>query len=173
MSSEGLVHIYTGDGKGKTTAAVGLAVRAAGAGLRVMFAQFLKGQPTGEIEPLKKLGVIVIRGEAVTKFILNMNPAEIEECRRAQLGTLEAVRNGINKNDVIILDEIFGAISTGMIEMSDIVSLIEKKPRGAELVLTGRDAPARLIGLADYVSDIKAVKHPYDKGITARKGIEY
>jgi cob(I)alamin adenosyltransferase len=173
MNGEGLVQIYTGDGKGKTTAAAGLAVRAAGTGLRVLFAQFLKGRPTGEIEPLKKLGVTVIRSEDVTKFIPQMSPAELEKCRLGQHETLDAVKEGIAGSDVVILDEVFGAIAAGMIEIGDIISLIEQRPRGTEIVLTGRGAPARLVALADYVSDIKAVKHPYDKGVMARKGIEY
>jgi cob(I)alamin adenosyltransferase len=173
MNCKGLVEIYTGDGKGKTTASAGLAVRAAGGGLRVLFAQFLKGRQTGETESLKKLGVTVIRGEEVTKFIPYMMSEEKEECRRAQQAVLEAVKGAVAESDVVILDEVFGAISTGMIETDEIVSLIKNRPSGTEIVLTGRDAPAQILELADYVSEIKAVKHPYEKGVMARKGIEY
>ena len=169
----GLVHIYTGDGKGKTTAAVGLAARAAGWGLRVMFAQFLKGRPTGELEPLRKLGVDVVRGESVTKFIPYMTTAEKEECRRTQHEVLQNVKSGIKNYDVVILDEVFGAISSGMIEEDEVLSLIETKPEGTEIVMTGRGASKSFLALADYVSEIKAVKHPYDRGMGARKGIEY
>lgn len=173
MDGKGLVEIYTGDGKGKTTASVGLAVRAAGSGLRVLFAQFLKGRQTGEIEPLLRFGVHVVRSEAVTKFIPYMTPAEKEECRRAQHSVLKEAEDGLAQSDVVILDEVFGAVSTGMIGEQDVISLIKNKPAGTELVLTGRGAPESIVSLADYVSEIKAVKHPYEKGMTARRGIEF
>lgn len=173
MKGEGLIHIYTGDGKGKTTAAVGLAVRAAGSGLKVLFAQFLKGQATGETQPLKKLGVTVFRSDAVTKFIPYMTKAELDECRTAQHRIFDEAKAGIAQYDVIILDEVCSAVSTGMIDVKEVVSMMEQRPRGTEIVLTGRDAPNELVALADYVSDIKAVKHPFDRGITARQGIEY
>lgn len=173
MSKLGLVHIYTGDGKGKTTASVGLAVRAAGVGKRVLFSQFLKGRPTGELGPLKKIGVCVIRSEAVTKFIPYMTGQELFECKKNQQAVFSEVEDKINSFDVVILDEIIGAVSTGMISLEEVTGLIKERPDGTEIVLTGRDAPQELIKLADYVSEIKAVKHPYDKGISAREGIEY
>lgn len=173
MDGMGLMHIYCGDGKGKTTAAVGLAVRASGAGLKVMFVQFLKGSETGELEPLKRLGVTVVRSEGVKKFIPYMTPEELYECRREQQGCLEAAENGDGTYDLIVLDEALGAVETGMIELGELTRFAESRPKGLELVLTGRKAPPELFGLADYVSEIKAVKHPYDRGVTARRGIEY
>lgn len=173
LNKIGLVHIYTGDGKGKTTASAGLAVRAAGAGKSVLFSQFLKGRPTGELTSLKKIGVFVVRSDAVTKFIPYMNEQELKECRQSQKAVFDEVKSKIEDFDVVILDEVIGAINTGMISLEETVELIRKRPEGTEIVLTGRDAPQELIELADYVSEIKAVKHPYDKGITAREGIEY
>lgn len=173
MSKIGLVHIYTGDGKGKTTAAVGLAVRAAGVGKRVLFSQFLKGRPTGELDSLKKIGVEIVRSGAVTKFIPYMNEQELAECKKSQQAVFNEVKSKAGSFDVVILDEIIGAAGTGMISLEDAAEFVKKKPEGTELVLTGRDAPPELIALADYVSDIKAVKHPYDKGVNAREGIEY
>lgn len=173
MDREGLVHIYTGDGKGKTTAAVGLAVRAAGCGLRVVFAQFLKGRPTGELEPLRRLGVTVLRGEKVTKFVPYMTPEEREACRAAQLSTFNEAKGMAGEADLLVLDEVFGAISTGMLEENDVAGFIKDRPQGLELVLTGRGAPESIASLADYISDLRAVKHPYERGIAARRGIEY
>lgn len=173
MNREGLIHVYTGDGKGKTTAAVGLAVRAAGSGMKVLFAQFLKGQPTGEITPLERLGVTVVRSDEVKKFIPNMTPQELEECRAAQQRVLDAVKAEIGRYDLAVLDEVCAAVTTGMIDIGDVIALIENRPRGTEIVLTGRDAPQRFIELADYVSKIKPLKHPFERGIGARKGIEY
>lgn len=173
MGHEGLIHIYTGDGKGKTSAAVGLAARAAGSGLRVLFVQFLKGRATGEIESLERLGVHTVRSQQVTKFIPYMNEQERTECRMAQQECLREARNGLAVYDVVILDEAIGAAQTGMVALAELEDMLRTKPTGVELVLTGRDAPETLVELADYVSDIKAVKHPYDRGIQARKGIEY
>lgn len=173
MLERGLVHIYTGDGKGKTTAAVGICVRAAGSGLRVLFSQFLKGRPTGELEPLSKIGVEIVRGDAVTKFIPYMTDEELKKCREEQQSIFDAVCRSINDYDVVVLDEIFGAIETGMIKKSSVLTLIREKPKSTELVLTGRNAPEELTELADYLSEIKHIKHPYEKGINGRKGIEY
>lgn len=169
----GLIHVYTGGGKGKTTAAAGMCIRAAGNGMSVLFAQFLKGRPTGETAQLEKCGVFVVRSPLVTKFIPYMNESELTECRREQRLIFETVQKYAPEYNIVVLDEVFGAISTGMINKEDLIEFIKGKPSGTELVLTGRDAPEDLIALADYVSDIKQVKHPYDSGVTARKGIEY
>lgn len=169
----GLVHIYTGDGKGKTTAAVGLAVRAAGAGMRVLLVQFLKGRETAELGPLRRLGVGIVRSDEVTKFIPDMTQEEREICRAAQRRCLGAARDGMKSHDLLILDEVFGAAAAGMIGAGELETLVRGKPSRLELVLTGRDAPPELIALADYVSDIHCVRHPYDKGVKARRGIEF
>lgn len=170
--NKGLIQIYTGNGKGKTTAALGLAMRAKGAGLKVLLAQFLKGRDTGELESLRKLGIPVIRSD-VRKFIPYMNPDELEKCKTEQGRCFEDVRREAGSYDLVVLDEIFGAISTGMVDKSEAAQFVRSKPEQTEIVLTGRNAPAEFIELADYVSEIQSVKHPYDKGIGARRGIEF
>ncbi len=173
---KGLIHIYTGDGKGKTTAAVGLGIRAYGRGFKVLMVQFLKGADTGEIYTLKKLEpeFLLYRGKEIKKFTWNMNEAELKETARVQQDifnhAVDAARSG--GWDMVILDEILGAVGAGMVDKNDVIKFIEEKPDNFELVLTGRNAPAELVELADYVSEIKAVKHPMEKGIPARKGIE-
>lgn len=173
MGFKGCVHIYTGDGKGKTTASAGLAVRAAGSGMKVLFAQFLKGMPTGETEPLKKLGITVIRTDNVKKFIPYMTGEEREDCRISQKKCFEQAKNLAGSLDMLVLDEVIGAVNTGMLDLNDLLVLIKNRPENLEIVMTGREPPKVLIELADYVSEIKSVKHPYEKGIKARKGIEY
>lgn len=174
---KGLIHIYTGDGKGKTTAAIGLGVRACGHGMKVLMVQFLKSTPTGEIYCLKSLepNFRLCRGTESKKFTWQMGEEEKAHAAAEQQdmfnNAVNAARNG--ECDLLILDEILGAISSGMLDEKQLISFIENKPDGLELVLTGRNADSDLIGLADYVSEIKAVKHPAEKGIHARKGIEY
>lgn len=173
MSFKGCVHIYTGDGKGKTTAAAGLAVRAAGSGMKVLFAQFLKGTPTGEIVPLQKIGITVIRTENVKKFIPYMTEQELEECRASQMNCFNTAKRMAPEFDMLVLDEIIGAVNTGMLDLNSVTEFIKQKPENLEIVMTGREPPSGLLELADYISEIKSVKHPYDKGLKARKGIEY
>lgn len=172
MEKKGLVHIYTGDGKGKTTAALGLAVRARGAGMRVLVAQFLKGRDTAELAPLRTLGVKLLRTHT-DKFVPYMDTAERAACRQEQQTCLDRVRETAGDFDLVVLDEIFGAVATGMVEPAALTDFVRGKPPALELVLTGRDAPAELIALADYVSDIRCVRHPYDNGVSARRGIEF
>lgn len=173
---KGLVHIYTGNGKGKTSAAIGLGVRAYGRGLRVLMVQFLKGGATGEIETFKLLGprFMLKRGKEIKKFTWKMTSEELNETRKGEQQTFDFARQAIESGewDVLILDEAMGALATGMIDLKDIIDLINNKPEGLELVLTGRNAPKELVDLADYVSEINAVKHPMEKGIPAREGIE-
>lgn len=170
---KGLCHIYTGDGKGKTTAAVGLAVRAAGSGLKVFFVQFLKGRPTGEIRPLELLGIETVRSEGVVKFIPEMTPEEKAACVKAQQGCWEAAREAAGSCDLLILDEVIAAATMGMITIGELCEFIINRPEGLELVLTGRDAPPELLELADYITEMHAVRHPFENGADARRGIEY
>jgi cob(I)alamin adenosyltransferase len=172
MNEKGLVHIYTGNGKGKTTAAIGLACRAAGSGKKVMIVQFLKGSSTSELVSLKALGVKVVRGD-VKKFISNMSEQEINDCKSRQHECFKIACDDMGKFDLVVLDEIIVAVSHKMIELNSLIEMINNKPESTELVLTGRGAPEALVDLADYVSDIKCIKHPFTKGIKARKGIEY
>lgn len=173
MSGVGLVHLYTGDGKGKTTAAVGLAVRAAGSGMKVLFVQFLKGRQTGERAALKTLGVEVPEAAASDKFIPQMTPAEKARYREEQQAFLRSAAQRMPGFDLLVLDEIIPAVTTGMIELPELLRMLREKPPALEVVLTGREPPRELVELADYVSEIRAVKHPYDKGVPARRGIEF
>lgn len=177
MEKTGLVHIYTGDGKGKTTAAIGLGTRACGRGMKVLMVQFLKSSDTGEINALKKLGpdFTLKRGFNCKKFVWNMTIDELEEAAKEAKVIFEDVKSVVLRDefDLIILDELLGMLSLGFVNEADIIEMINSKSKDVELVITGRGAPEALIQNADYVSEIKAIKHPYDKGISARKGIEY
>lgn len=172
----GLIHIYTGNGKGKTTAAIGLGVRAWGRGIKVLLVQFLKGQETGELTALAQLapGFQIRRGKGVKKFVKDMNAEELAIARQSMAELLNEAQIALKEDyGLIILDEVMAAITTGLLPLNEMIALISNKPENVEIVMTGRNAPAELIELADYVSEINAIKHPYDKGIPARKGIEY
>ena len=173
----GLVHIYTGEGKGKTTAAVGLGIRACGRGKKVLMIQFLKGSQTGEMFIIEKLkpDFELYRQNELKKFTWDLNQQGLKEIKKHvgdifQYASNEAMSGN---RDMIILDEIIVAITSGFISMEEVLDFIKNKPAGLELVMTGRYAPAEMIRIADYVSEIKAVKHPYSVGITAREGIEF
>jgi len=172
MAAKGLIHIYTGDGKGKTTASVGLAVRASGAGLNVAFAQFMKGMPTSEIKQLKTLGITVVRTGTITKFVPYMTDEERAQCAEEQMAGFETAIAMAPDLDLLVLDEVISAVTTEMISEARLLDFLRNKPATLEVVLTGRDVPESIAALADYLSEIKAVKHPYEQGIPARKGIE-
>lgn len=177
MEKKGLVHIYTGDGKGKTTSAIGLGIRAFGRGFKVLLAQFLKGMDTGELHVLKNLGpnFEVYRHKNVKGFFWNMSDEQKAELKKSVREGFQHVKEEIEKDkwDMVILDEIMGTIHNQLIDTREVVELIKNKPDKLELVLTGRNAPKELIELADYVSEISAIKHPWEHGIKARKGIEF
>lgn len=173
----GLIHIYTGNGKGKTTAAIGLCIRAAGNNKRVLFSQMLKSGRTGEMEILNDMEQIrVIRPEARVKgFVWELDESEkaiMCECTEEALVFIER-EISLGKWDMVIMDEILGCIHNGFISVDRILNILKNKPDHVEIVLTGRNAPEALMEAADYVSEIMAVKHPYQKGIGARKGIEF
>jgi len=173
--SEGLVQIYTGDGKGKTTAAFGLAVRAVGHGFRVYVLQFMKGRDDcGELEGLKRL-----QPECQAEhfggqgWVTKGNPQE-EHIREAQKGFLRAQEIVLSGEwDIVILDEIINALWFELIPESEVLDLISKKPAHVELVLTGRNAAQPLIERADLVTEMVLKKHPFEQGVRARLGIEY
>jgi len=171
-----MLHIYCGDGKGKTTAALGLAVRAAGNGMNVHFVQLMKGAPTSELETLKKIPEItVLRCDRDYGFTFQMNDedkAKITSCHNRMLSeAMDSVYQ--SKTDVLILDEFFSAYNCNLLDREFASRLVFGLHDRTELILTGRDPEPQFIELADYVSEIKAVKHPYQKGISARAGIEY
>lgn len=170
----GLVHIYCGDGKGKTTAAVGLAVRAAGRGLRVVIARFLKTDDSGEVSVLKEIpGITVIPCRRTFGFFSSMDEETKREAAAYNRSLFEEAAALAGTADLLILDEIMAAVNYGMVEETAVLSFLEKRPENLEVVLTGRNPSESFLESADYVSEIVKKKHPYEKRISARKGIEY
>lgn len=172
----GLVLVFTGDGKGKTTAALGTALRAWGQGMHVLFLQFIKGSwPTGEQNAVLKLGDRFEFLQVGEGFIDFSNAESLEQQKKTAAKGLEIARQGIasNKYQLIVLDEINYALSYGLVKINDVLNLIEKKPKQLHLILTGRNAPEEIINAADLVTNMEAVKHPYNAGIPAQKGIEF
>lgn len=171
----GLIHIYCGDGKGKTTASLGLALRCAGRGGRILFAQFLKGRPTGELTFLAQIPAItVLRGKAILKFTFQMTDDEKRETKEAQTDLFHKVCAFCfdQKPDLVVCDELVGASALGLVPEEEVRRFLQEKPAKTEVVLTGRNPSQALIDLADYVSEIQKIKHPFDRGIPAREGIE-
>lgn len=171
----GLIHIYCGDGKGKTTAAVGLAVRCAGRGNKVLLVQFLKSRDSGELYSLDKLPDIeIMRGKESKKFTFQMNEEEkhalLIEHNKMFEQVLAKIKNG--GYSLLILDEVIGALNAKVFEMPKLIEFLRHKPENLEVVLTGRNPAPELVEIADYVSEMRKVKHPMDKGILAREGIE-
>lgn len=173
---KGLVQIYTGDGKGKTTAAIGQGIRSAGYGLNVVMVQFLKGGYTGELSTIDKINNFnIFRFEKERDFVWNLSKPEIEELRKEIRTGYEFIKKIVDEGsyDVLIVDEIMGAHYNKFITTDEIIYLIKNKKESMELVLTGRDVPQEVIDLADLVTEMKMIKHPFEKGIAAREGIEY
>ncbi|MDO4863628.1 MAG: cob(I)yrinic acid a,c-diamide adenosyltransferase [Ruminococcus sp.] len=170
-----MLHIYTGNGKGKTTAAVGLAVRAAGAGLRVCFCQMMKDGSSSEIAMLEKLGVTVKAAPSCCKFVSEMDSSEkaYAAAEHAQMLADLTMTLAMGNFDLVVIDEFFCALSAGLINAANAEMLLRTYSGTPELVLTGRGACEPYLGAADYVTEMTPVKHPYDKGVQARKGIEY
>ncbi|MEK6808880.1 MAG: cob(I)yrinic acid a,c-diamide adenosyltransferase [Nanoarchaeota archaeon] len=190
-SKLGLVQIYAGDGKGKTTASLGLALRAIGNGFKVYMIQFLKSGSTGELISSKKFedfkivqyGVDALKENKIqktlgdfglrddkTKFIFEPDIKEKESCEKALQDVKEIISS--KEYNIVILDEINCALDKGLIKVADVVEILKNHGK-TELILTGRDPPKEIFEYADYISIIQRVKHPWQKGIKARKGIEY
>jgi cob(I)alamin adenosyltransferase len=173
-SGKGLVQVFTGNGKGKTTAALGTILRAAGHGFRVFIVFFMKGNyDYGEFSTLAKLPNVDMASFGFRQLTdpANIKPEEIEQARLALAAAREAVLSG--NYDLVVLDEVNVALDFKLIELDEVVKLIGDKPPEVELILTGRYADTRIIKLADLVTEMVNVRHPFDKGIKARKGIEY
>jgi len=174
--SENRLHLYTGDGKGKTTAAFGLALRALGHGKRVMIAQFLKSGHSGELDGAKTFeNAFVIKAPATDKFTYQMTEEELEEEKARQKAEVYFLIDKIEeiRPETVILDELAVCTGIGLISEEDMWKLIDKALSSGETVVTGRYAPESLLEKADYVSEIVKKRHPFDKGIQARKGVEW
>ena len=174
LPKRGLVQIFTGEGKGKTTAALGTVLRALGHGQRAFIVFFMKGDyPYGEFRILSELPNVEIANFGFRHFTdrNNIKPEEIAQAKLALSTAREAMLSG--KFDLVVLDEVNVAVAWKLVELDEVVRLIKDKPKNVELILTGRYADAKLIKLADLVTEMVKIKHPYDKGIKARKGIDY
>ena len=169
----GMVQVYTGDGKGKTTAAFGVALRAAGRGLRTYVVQFMKGQEYGEVEAAEALAHLITIFQAGRRAHVNLHDPEPVDRELAERG-LDLAREVIAKgeHDVVILDEINLAVYCKLLCLEDVLSLIHTKPAAVELILTGRYAPPALLEAADLVTEMREVKHYFGRGVLSRPGID-
>ncbi len=170
----GYVQVYTGNGKGKTTAALGLALRAAGHGMRTYFGQFLKGQHYGELDAVEKLSPLIRMERFGREGFLHITEGpDDEDIRKARegLGKCRAAMLS-GRYDIVVLDEINTAVLLKVLTVEEVLALLDEKPEAVELVLTGRGAPQAVVDRADLVTEMREVKHYYDKGVKAREGIE-
>ncbi len=172
--SRGLVQVFTGDGKGKTSAAIGAAIRALGHGLKVYIAFFMKGaHPSGEFHLLSQIPSVTMASFGSGGLVdpNNIKPKERGEAERALAAAREAMLSG--DYDLVVLDEVNVAVAFGLIAVDEVLKLINEKPERVELILTGRRADTRLVQAADLVTECLKIKHPYDMGVAARGGIEF
>jgi cob(I)alamin adenosyltransferase len=177
-SRQGLTLVFTGNGKGKTTAAVGLTVRAAGNRMRVFFLQFIKGRwKSGEREILRGLpGVdLEVTGRGFTIEALRDPRIPMEDHAAAAAHGWQVAKHIVQQAeyDMVVLDELLGAIKAGLVPLDEVIELVRSKPAALHLVLTGRDAPQELVEVADLVSEVQPIKHPFERGIKAQRGIEF
>lgn len=171
---KGLVHLYTGDGKGKTTAAVGLAVRAAGRKKKVVFCQFLKNNQSGEIPVLAEIPEIeVVQDYPVSGFTFSMTQEQREKTAWEQQEKWKKAVQLSKDADLLVLDEVMAAVNGKFLPIGWVTDFLQNKPETLEVVLTGRNPPPEIASLCDYYSEIAAKAHPFQKGIPAREGIEF
>lgn len=169
-------HIYYGDGKGKTTAAIGLAVRAAGSKMKVLFVQFLKTEFSGERHILSHTeNVTLTFCPLELKFTFDMDDKEKAQAAKIFKGIFDnAITTALTeKYDMVVLDEVFEAINAHMLSESEVYEFITNAPSSMEIVMTGHNPPQKFMDCADYITEFKKIKHPYDRGITGRIGIEF
>lgn len=170
---QGLIHIYCGDGKGKTTCAFGLALRCAGNGYKVRIVQFLKGGATGELSAVQNIpNIEVLRAKQGTKFTFQMNETERIQAQKEHHMLLKQAFEKTENLRMLVLDEIMAACSAGIADETQLIFFLQNKPDGLEVVMTGRNPSNELVKLADYITEMKKIRHPYDRGIAARLGIE-
>ena len=175
MGEKGLCHLYCGDGKGKTTAAMGLALRAAGSGMQVLIVQFLKNRETGELRALSAIpNIRILRGKGGSGFSFSMSEEEKSKTRQIHQQNFDlavcAARMG--ECDLLILDEAVGACRLGLLDEKSLLDFLQNRPLGLEVVLTGRGPDEALCAAADYITEMKKIRHPFDAGVAARDGIE-
>ena len=174
--TKGLIHVYCGDGKGKTTAAAGLAVRAAGCGKNVIFAQFMKGNESGEIAAMKQIeGIEIIRNSENYGFYRQMSEEDKKEITIEHNDMLNRIMESIDRKecDMLIMDELTYPYAYHLIDMEKVERLVKNKPEKMELIITGRNPDKLFLDHADYVTEMKCIRHPYEKGIAARRGVEF
>lgn len=174
MKEKGLIHIYTGDGKGKTTAAIGLAIRARGAGLKVLVAQLFK-KDSSEAKILKEIGLKYTQYSSKHPFFKEYSKEELKKEAKQCTEFVRSVFDEVKEKgyDLVVLDEIGPALKFGLIKAEELFKSIESKPEKTELVMTGRGFPEQIINLADYMTEMRMIKHPFNMGVKARKGVEY
>lgn len=171
--TEGLIHVYTGPGKGKTTAALGLGLRAVGNNFKVHMVQYMKGRRYSEIDAIERLEQFTVSQHGRDEFVSKEHPEQID-IDMAQEGFSFAKKLiDENNHNMIILDEINVAVDFNLISLDDVLTLIEQKPESLELVLTGRYAHPEIIRHADLVTEMLEIKHPYQRGVQSRKGIDF
>lgn len=169
-----MFHIYCGDGKGKTTCAMGLAVRAAGHGRKVVVAQFLKGDNSGERVVLEGLPTVnCLPVPQTIKFVFAMDEQEKQEAREQMTGTFRQAVELARESDLLVLDELCAAVSNGMVPLEEVLNFLDSRPEGLEVVITGRNPAPELEERADYMTEMRKIKHPFDKGQDAREGVEW
>ncbi|MCP4539114.1 MAG: cob(I)yrinic acid a,c-diamide adenosyltransferase [Chloroflexi bacterium] len=170
--SQGYVQIYTGDGKGKTTAALGLALRATGHGMRTYIGQFMKGQPYGELDALRDHPLITIEQYGDIRCIRReeVTPEHIAQAQRGLEKARQAIQSG--QYDIVVLDEVNVTVWFGLLTVEEVLAFLDERPAHVEVILTGRRAPQELIERADLVTEMREIKHYYEQGVPARKGIE-
>jgi len=175
---QGLVHLYTGNGKGKTTAALGLALRALGRDRKVVVIQFLKRTSvmTGEMVFAEKMtGPLTIRQFGASRFASRKEKQAVEDSGQTVERGWEVARESVTDavNDLVVLDEITHVVKNGQVPLKELITLVQDKARSVELVLTGRYAPPELLEVCDYVTEMREIKHPYHNGVRAREGTEF
>lgn len=171
----GLVHLYVGDGKGKTTAAAGLAMRFLGGGGTVLFCQFLKARPTGELAPLRTLGAEVRRAKTGERFFFQMDEGERAQVRESHARCLaDTARDAAaGRYGLIVLDEVVDAVNCGAVELSALLGLLRDRDPACEVVLTGRNPDPAIVAAVDYHTEFICLAHPYQRGVPSRSGVEY
>jgi cob(I)alamin adenosyltransferase len=170
---KGLIQVYTGDGKGKTTAALGLALRAAGRNMKVLIVQFMKKWDYGELHSVKLIPNITLETFGTKEFIYKGKAKKVdyEEAEKAFSFGVEGMQSG--NYDIVIFDELNMALYYELLDLNEVIEKLKGKSDNVEVVITGRKTPEEIIEIADLVTEMKEVKHPYQKGIEARRGIEY